>query len=57
MTVHSRERNSDLKVVFADLNLDHSKALGPVFDSTLMLWPRQVFDAAPLTLVPYSVAK
>ena len=44
--MHSRERNSDLKVVFADLNLDQSREPGPVFDLALMLWPRQVFDAA-----------
>jgi hypothetical protein len=44
--VHARERNSDLKVVFADLNLDQPRELGPVFDLALMLWPRQVFDAA-----------
>ena len=48
MTAHSRDGNlaRDLKVVFADLNLDQPQAPGPVYDSAFMFWPRQVFDAA-----------
>jgi hypothetical protein len=48
MLAHARERHPglDLKVVFADLNLDQPNESGPVFDFSLMFWPRQVFDAA-----------
>ena len=46
MPVRSPGRRSDLKVVFADLNLGQPKAVDPFFDSAMVLWPRQVFDAA-----------
>ena len=48
MITHSQERNTapNLKVVFADLNVGQPKAVDPILDSALMLWPRQVFDAA-----------
>ncbi len=48
MTAHSRDGNSarDLKVVFADFNLDQPQEAGLVLDSAHMFWPRRVFDAA-----------
>ena len=48
MTAHTRDGNSarDLKVVFADLNLNQPQESSPGFDSAFMFWPRQLFDAA-----------
>jgi len=48
MTAHSGDGNlaRDLKVVFADLNLNQPQAAGSVDNSAQMFWPQQVFDAA-----------
>ena len=48
MTAHSGDDNlaRDLKIVFADLNLNQPQAAGSVDNSAHMFWPRQVFDAA-----------
>lgn len=48
MTAHSGDGNlaRDLKVVFADFNLNQPQAAGSVDISAHMFWPRQVFDAA-----------
>ena len=49
MSAHSRDGNlaRDLKVVFADLNLNQPQAAGPVYNSDFMFWPRQVFSWPP----------
>ena len=48
MTAHSRDGNSagDLKVVFADLNIDQPTEVGSVFARAPLFWPQQVLDAA-----------
>jgi hypothetical protein len=48
MTAHSGDGNlaRDLKIVFADLNLNQPQAASSVDSSAHMFWPRQVFDAA-----------
>jgi hypothetical protein len=48
MTAHSGDGNlaRDLKVVFADLNINKPQVAGSVDISAHMFWPRQVFDAA-----------
>ena len=47
MTAHSRDGNSagDLKVVFADLNIDQPTEVGTVLERATVFWPQQVFDA------------
>ena len=48
MTAHLRDGNSagDLKVVFADMNIDQPTEVGTVLDRATGIWPQQVFDAA-----------
>jgi hypothetical protein len=48
MTAHSRDGNlaRDLKVIFADLNLNPPQAAGSVDNSAYLFWPRHMFDAA-----------
>ncbi len=46
--LYSQERDSDrdLTVVFADLNTDQPEKADPINVLCLMLWPRQIYDAA-----------
>jgi hypothetical protein len=48
MTTHSQARDSsrDLKVVFADLSVEQPQQGGLTLESTFMLWPQQVCNAA-----------
>ena len=47
MTAHSNGNSAgDLKVVFADLNIDQPTEIGAVLERATVFWPQQVFDAA-----------
>jgi hypothetical protein len=44
--LQARRPARDLKLIFADLELDPPQEEGPTFDYTLMFGPQRVFDAA-----------